>query len=234
MNADTGQRTADELRCELAQGLAILERLGIVDFNGHMSARLGDGSVLINSGSSVRSAISLDDFVVVGADGRHDESAPRPPAELALHLAVYAARPEVGAVMHGHPRWSTLLSATGTPYRVVFAQGALLGEVPVFESPRSVNNEHTAAEVAALLGIAPAAMLQSHGSVVVGRDVLEATVLAIYMEQNAERQVAATALGGARVFSGEEAEACRKGLNKRGLFEKCWNYYLEKFEISVQ
>lgn len=136
--------------------------------------------------------------------------------------------------MHGHPRWSTLLSATGTPYRVVFAQGALLGEVPVFESPRSVNNEHTAADVAALLGNAPAAMLQSHGSVVVGRDVLEATVLAIYMEQNAERQVAATALGGARVFSGEEAEACRKGLNKRGLFEKCWNYYLEKFEISVQ
>lgn len=232
MNADSRQHGVDRLRRDLVCGLSILERLGIVDFNGHISARLNDSSLLINSGSSVRSAIREDDFVVVDADGQCDETAARPPAELPLHLAIYKARPDVGAVVHGHPKWSTLLSASGTRYSVVFAQGALLGDVPVFDSPRSVNNEGTAAEVAALLGNAPAAMLQSHGSVVVGSDVVEATVLAIYMEQNAERQVSAAALGGARAFSSDEAAACRKGLTKRGLFEKCWNYYVAKFGIS--
>lgn len=221
-----------ESRKELTRAISILERLGIIDFNGHFSARLAGGEILINSGSSVRSAISEDDFVTVGADGSRNEAAPKPPAELPLHLAVYAARSDAGAVLHGHPKWSTLLSSTGTPYRVTLAQGALLGEVPCYASPRSVNNPETAAEVAAQLGDRSALMLRSHGSVVVGRDVVEATVLAIYMELNAERQVTGSMLGEPYVFAEEEAEACRRGLAKRGLFEKCWNYYLGKFSLS--
>lgn len=232
MSAMATRESADELKAELRRGISLLERLGIVDFNGHFSARLANGDIAINSGRSVRSAVSEDDFVVVDADGRHDDREAKPPAELPLHLAVYAAREDAGAVLHGHPRWSTLLSSAGIPYRVTLAQGALLGDIPVYPSPRSVNDSRTATEVAALLGEGSAVMLRSHGSVVVGHDVMEATVLAIYMELNAERQVTASMLGTAYEFSDEEAAACRRGLAKRGLFEKCWNYYLAKFALS--
>ena len=231
MNSTERSKTA--LRQELTQGISILERLGIIDFNGHFSVRLDDGNILINTGSSVRSAIGPEDFVIVGANGEFAEDSPRPPAELPLHVAVYRARPDVQAVVHGHPQWSTLLSSAGRAYQVTMAQGALLGEVPMFSSPLSMNNSDIGNALAELLGNGRAALLRAHGSVVVGKDVLETTVLAIYLELNAERQVRAATLGNPYVFSDEEIRAFQKGLEKRGLFEKCWNYYLHKFALTA-
>lgn len=234
MNAPHPAQDVESLTEELVLGLSILERLDIVDFNGHFSARMPDGRVRINHGASVRSALTPEQFVTTGADGSYDEQQPRPPMELPLHLAIYNARPDVNAIVHCHPKWSTLLSSTGTAYEVVFAQGALLGDVPVYSSPRSVNNPETASDIAELLGDGRAAMMRSHGSVIAANNVQEATVLAIYLELNAERQVAARALGGAYVFSAEEVAACQKGLMKPGLFRKCWDYYLAKFDLACQ
>lgn len=173
------------------------------------------------------------DFVIVGPNGEISEKTPRPPAELPLHVAIYRARPDVQAVVHGHPQWSTLLSSAGRAYQVTMAQGALLGEIPMFSSPLSMNNSEIGNALAELLGDGRAALLRAHGSVVVGKDVLEATVLAIYLELNAERQVRAAALGEPYVFSDDEIRAFQKGLEKRGLFEKCWNYYLAKFGLTA-
>jgi L-fuculose-phosphate aldolase len=220
------------LRQELIRGISILERQGIIDFNGHFSARLDDGSILINTGASVRSAIGPDDFVITGPGGEVAGDAPRPPAELPLHVAVYQARPDVRSVVHGHPKWSTLLSSAGQEYRVAMAQGALLGEVPTFPSPMSVNNPRIAAAVAKKLGDGRAALLRAHGSVVAGGDILETAVLAIYLELNAERQFNAMLIGGPYLFSEEEVASLQKGLEKRGLFEKCWNYYLAKHGLA--
>jgi L-fuculose-phosphate aldolase len=219
-------------RQSLTKAITILERLGIIDFNGHFSARLPDGKLLINTGSSVRSAITPDDFVVVGPSGEFGDETPPPPKELPLHVALYKARPDVHAVVHGHPKWSTLLSSAGLDYQVTMAQGALLGEVPTYPSPRSVNNPTVAGEIAEILGSGRAALLRAHGSVVVADDVLQAAVLAIYLELNAERYVNASLLGEPYVFSADEIEACQKGLSSRGLFEKCWNYYLASFGLS--
>ncbi len=217
---------------QLMQGIGILENFGVIDFNGHFSVRMHDGRILINSGDSVRSALTPDQFTLVEPDGRWDEATqPRPPAELPLHLAVYKARPDIQAVVHGHPKWSTLLTGADRPYEVMLAQGALLGDIDVYPSPRSVNNEQVASEVAEVLGNRSAALLKSHGSVIAADDVLEATVMAIYLELNAERQVLSASLGGGYVFSPDEAAACRKGLAKRGLYEKCWNYYLAKYGL---
>lgn len=222
----------DDARRDLTRGITVLERLGIIDFNGHFSVRLDDGNILINSGSSVRSAITPADFVIAGPDGSFDSKAPAPPKELALHVAVYQARPDVKSVVHGHPKWSTLLTSAGLDYRVTLAQGALLGDIPVYPSPRSVNNPTTGAEVAEVLGDGRAALLRAHGSVIAAADVLEATVLAIYLELNAERQFNASLIGEPYIFSEAEVAACRKGLAKRGLFEKCWNFYLAKFGLD--
>lgn len=229
MSIAAGDPREQEYRVQLARGISMLERLGIIDFNGHFSVRLNDGNILINTGSSVRSAITPRDFVIVSPDGEFDDVSP-PPKELPLHLSVYRSRPNVNSVCHGHPKWSTLLTSAGLDYRVVMPQGALLGDIPVFPSPRSVNNPATGDEVAGVLGSGRAALLKSHGSVIAADDILEAAVLAIYLELNVERQVNAAMIGDPYYFSAQEISACQKGLMKRGLFEKCWNYYLAKFD----
>lgn len=222
-----------ELRSRLITAITLLERLGIIDFNGHFSVRLPDGNLLINTGSSIRCALTPEDFVIVSPDGVTPAGAAVPPAELPLHLAVYQARPDVHAVVHGHPEWSTLLSSTGNEYSVVMPQGALLGKIPVFASPMSVNNPRIASAIASTLADGRAALLRAHGSVIVGRDILETTVMAIYLELNAERQVRAGMLGSPYIFNAEESASLRNSLDKRGLFEKCWNYYVAKFGLDT-
>ena len=94
------------LRAELALALAMLEREGIIDFNGHFSARLPDGrGLVINAGDSVRSRIAAADFIDIDFDGRPLKGSRQPPMEFHLHAQIYLARPDVLAVVHTHPRW---------------------------------------------------------------------------------------------------------------------------------
>ena len=230
MNSTDPKET--EYRKQLIIGISLLERLGVIDFNGHFSVRLDNGNILINTGASVRNKLGLNDFVIVDADGNVSDGDPNPPAELPLHIAIYQSRADVKSVVHGHPKWSTLLSSTGKEYKVTMPQGALLGDVPTYPSPMSVNNSRIGGAIAKKLGNGRAALLKAHGSVVVGNDVLETTVLAIYLELNAERQIRASMLGDPYIFSKEEIQSLQKGLEKRGLFEKCWHYYLAKFGLG--
>lgn len=212
---------------DLLTALRILEAGGIIDFNGHASVREGNGC-LLNSGKSVRSALTADDIVAVDADGNPLENAAAPPMEVHIHTQIYRARPDVQAVVHGHPFWSTMLSSTGTPYRPVFPQGALLAGPPVFPSPLSINSENAGRAVAAALGRAPAILLKSHGVVTAGRDLRTATVLALYLEDNARRQCQAMSLGEPYVLSADETALCRANLDKPQLFAKAWDYFAAK------
>jgi L-fuculose-phosphate aldolase len=221
----------DPSRHDLLTALRILEANGIIDFNGHASQRQGSGA-LINSGRSVRSRLTDADLVAVDENGEGRPGADAPPMEVHLHMAIYRRRPDVGAIVHGHPTWSTLLSSTGTPYTPVYPQGALLGTLPVFASPRSINKPDVGRQVAELLGDGCAVLLRAHGMVVAAADIRTATVLSLYLEENAKRQCLAAPLGEPYRFSQEEIEASRAGLNKPNLFAKAWDYYAAKLPAS--
>lgn len=212
----------------LAEAIRLLERSGIIDFNGHVSLRRPDGGLSINSGRSNRARVTAVDIVTVDRDGAVPPGTERPPMELPLHAEIYRARPDVQAIVHAHPQWSTLLSMTGRPYEPVFAQGALPGRVPIFPEMSSVNTGDRGRRVAAALGDGRTLMLRSHGTVVVGGDLLEATVLAIYLEENARRQCQAALLGPYHVLNEDEVREAHQNLWKPGLFAKAWEYYLSK------
>lgn len=222
----------DHSRHDLFTALRILEASGIIDFNGHASQRQDSGA-LINSGRSVRSRLTDADLVLVDENGEgRRPGADAPPMEVHLHMAIYRRRPDVGAIVHGHPTWSTLLSSTGTPYTPVYPQGCLLGRLPVFASPRSINKPDVGRQVAELLGDGCAVLLRAHGMVVAAADIRTATVLSLYLEENAKRQCLAASLGEPYRFSPDEIEAARAGLNKPNLFAKAWDYYAAKLPAS--
>src|SRR5207244_5347470 len=99
--------------------------------------------------------------------------------EFHIHSDIYRARPDVQAVMHTHPQWSTFLTMVGAPYRPVYAQGALLGTIPLVDSPMSVNTRAMGERVAATLGSGTAVLLKSHGAVVVGSGLAEGFARAV-------------------------------------------------------
>lgn len=215
-------------KATLAEAIRMLVRADIVDYSGHGSVRRDDGSFYINSGASIRGTLTADDIVGVDLSGNLVEGTAKPPLEFHIHSEIYRARPDVHAILHTHPRWSTYLTMTGVPYQPVFGQGALLGKVPVLDSPLSVNTKQAGERLAATLGASRATLLKSHGAVIVGADLLEAFALAVYLEENACRQYMAMQIGTAYVFSDEEQQACRTNLWSAGLFRKAWDHYRTK------
>ena len=220
--------SALEIKQQLADAVRMLARAEIVDHSGHGSARRDAESFYINSGASTRGTLTAGDIVAIDLDGTIVEGGAKPPLEFHLHSAIYRARPDVHAVMHTHPRWSTLLTMVGAGYEVVYAQGALLGRVPVFDSPLSVNTRDMGERVAAALGAGRAVLLKSHGAVVVAASVVECFALAAYLEENASRQYLAMQIGRPYVFSDLEQQSFRERLATPGLFNKTWNHYRSK------
>ena len=213
---------------QLVDCIRMLERADIIDYNGHASIRAGEGRMFINVGSCQRSQLTAADICTIDFEGNLLEGNGKPPLEFHLHAGIYKARPDVNAVVHAHPKWSTFLTMVGQPYQPVYAQGSLLYPAPVLDSPNSINNPSIARHLAETLGQRPAAMMKSHGAVTVGKDIAEAFVLANYMEENAYRQYMALQIGKPYAFSEEELALCREKLWNPGLFKRTWDHFRAK------
>ena len=216
------------MKQQLVDAIRMLERAGYIDHNGHCSARRDAGSFYINSGASVRGALTVDDIVSVDLDGNLVEGSARPPLEFHIHSEIYRARPDVHAVMHTHPQWSTFLTMVGEKYQAVYAQGVLLGDIPLLDSPLSVNTKPMGEKLVTALGRGPAVLLKAHGVVIVGANIVECFALSAYVEENAYRQYMAMQIGDPYVFSESEQRACREKLWSRSLFKKTWDHYYSK------
>lgn len=225
----TGPASSLALREQLADALLMLERAEVIDFNGHMSCRLpGTDRILINSGASVRSALTAADIIAIDMDGHPVEGEGVPPMEFHIHTEIYRRRPDVNAVAHTHPLWSTLFSMSGARVEPVTMQAAVMGPIRRFDKTASINRKPLAEELAAALGEDRVVMLRSHGAVTAGGDIVEAFVLAIYLEETARRQYLARALGTPYALSAAEVATIGENLRKPHLLRKVWDYHHAK------
>jgi len=221
-------RAETELKQQLVDCIRMLEQSDIIDYNGHASIRVGDNRLLINIGSCQRSRLTVGDICTIDMEGNVIEGNGKPPLEFHLHAGIYRARADVKAVVHAHPKWSTFLTMVGESYQPVYAQGSLVYPMPVLDSPNSINNRAMADRLAATLGDRPAAMMKSHGAVTVGKDIVEAFVLANYLEENAYRQYMALQIGKPYSFSDKEIALCREKLWTESLFKRTWDHFRAK------
>jgi len=105
----------EDMRAELALSCRILADTGCVrEITGHVSARIpGTDDILVRCRPLQDPGVSFttpDDILRVGLDATNDDLPPshRLPGEFAIHTALYRARADIGAVVHGHPRASLL------------------------------------------------------------------------------------------------------------------------------
>ena len=221
-------KTEAQLKALLVDCIRMLERADIIDYNGHCSIRAAEDRILINTGSCTRSALTVADIAVIDMDGKLIEGKASPPLEHHLHLGIYRSRADVKAVVHAHPKWSTFLTMTGHSYKPVYAQGLLPYPVPVLDSPDSINTRAMADRLAATLGNRPCALMKAHGAVAVGKDIVEAFVLANYMEENAYRQYMAMQIGAPYEFTAAEQALAREKLWTASLFQRTWDHFRAK------
>src|SRR5947199_5728216 len=100
--------TAQSLREQVAWACRILALEGYADLTlGHVSAREPDGDgVFIKRKGVALDEVEPDDVVDLADPGAALH------LETVLHTEIYKLRPDVGAVVHGHPPYATALAAT--------------------------------------------------------------------------------------------------------------------------
>lgn len=86
--------------------LAMMERIYrtrmTTTSGGNLSIREDNGDVWITPARVDKGSLRRDDIILVRADGSM-EGKHRPSSELPFHQAIYAARPNVRAIVHAHP-----------------------------------------------------------------------------------------------------------------------------------
>ncbi len=220
-----------EQKQQIVRCIRMLEHSGIMDYNGHASVRAGEDRMLINIGSCQRSQLTADDICTIDFEGTvQDGNNGKPPLEFHLHAGIYKVRPDVDAIIHCHPNWSTILSTAGVEYLPVYAQGSLVYPLPVLDSPDSINNLDMAKRLTDVLGDRPAALMKAHGAATTGKSIVDAFVLMNYLEDNAQRQYMSAQIGKPYAFSEEEIAMCREKLWNENLFKRTWDHFSAKLD----
>jgi L-fuculose-phosphate aldolase len=170
--------------------LAAMRRLADTGLNrgtsGNLSVRCGDGFLVTPSGMRVEDMAKETMVAMDFAGNVLDEGVPS--TEWCFHRDILAARPEVGAVAHTHSTFATTLACQkrGVPafhYMVAAAGGDSIRCAPyaLFGS-----QELSDAAVEALRD-RKACLLAHHGMIALGRDLDEATALAVEVEALCEQ-----------------------------------------------
>jgi ribulose-5-phosphate 4-epimerase/fuculose-1-phosphate aldolase len=218
---------AAELREKIALGSRILAKLGLVDYLGHISARVpGSDYVLIRARGAEQGNqlhMTAENVALVDLEAQNVEG-PRQPDETRLHTEIYKVRPDVTAVVHTHQPIATIFGDLEKP--ILPMQGVMASvvrdEIPVYHSARKVTTPEQGAEVAKVLGDKRIVHLQNHGVTIVGTSVEQVVIDAIWLEHQAKLTMWASMIGTPKGMRRDDLEMQAKdafGIEGR------WKYY---------
>lgn len=195
------QDTIVDLKETVALAGRILNRLGMVDYLGHVSARHEDGIVIKPKHSpTVTGMDKLEGrhMVVVDDSGTLREGGEAPPAEVFIHTEIYRVRPDVQAIVHTHQPAATALGLVPAPLKpLLHIPSSYVSEpdVGLWPCPLLVTDPQLGRQLADALGGRNFCHLQGHGIVALGSSVEEAVVRAVMLEEQAQANLTVLSTG---------------------------------------
>ena len=162
--------------------------------SGNVSLRHGQG-LLITPASIPYETLEPEDIVFLDLNGAV-QGARRPSSEWRIHRDILAARPDVEAVIHAHPTYSTILAIHGRAIPAIHYMLAVFGGPNIRVAPYAIYGSQALSDnaLAALEG-RKACLLAHHGMVAVGSSIEQAFWLAEELETLARQYHGALLLG---------------------------------------
>jgi L-fuculose-phosphate aldolase len=229
---------AQSLREQVAWACRILALDGYVDLTlGHVSARrTGERSLFIKRKGVALDEVAPEDVVPLDVDADQSDVGPEMHLEAVIHTEIYKLRPDVGAVVHGHPPFATALGATEAGIEFLTHDAVLFPDgVPVFEETADLITEpEQGRAVAEALGPRRALLLANHGVVAVGKDVPWAVLAAITLERSVRIQSIARSLGPLRSISAASAQRLHASKYQDRLVEEYWASWIRRVRRAGQ
>ena len=213
----------------------ILAHENVVDAFGHVSIRdprAADRYVLARSRSP--ELVEHADLMEFALDGTPVDARGRTPyGERMIHGAIYETRSDVHAVVHNHSYAVLPFTLAATPLKPMIHMAAVIGaQVPVWDirnefgdTDMLVRRMDQARSLAKTLGKNTCVLMRGHGAVVAARNVKEAVMIAYYLQVNAQVQLQALGLGGAKALSDAEIALSTETQFSPLALDRAWEYF---------
>ena len=162
--------------------------------SGNVSTRIDDGFLITPTGVPYEET-KPEQIVAVDMDGHFDGDT-LPSSEWRFHRDIYAARSEVGAIVHTHSTYATTIACLGQDippfhYMIAIAGGRDIRCAPYATFGTQALSDHA---LTALEG-RQACLLAQHGMIAVGAGLPKALALAVEVESLARMYWQARQIG---------------------------------------
>jgi len=163
--------------------------------NGQISYRIGD-KIWIRRGFLGWEETTDQDFICIDFDGNRLEGEGAIPSEWPLHTEMYRVREDINCIIHSHPPYAMIFSATDLPLKAVTHDATPIMNTARFTlTTNTVTNKPVAQQVALASGKSNTMLLKNHGIVAAGKSVPEAVCWSIVLENACKLQLLAESTG---------------------------------------
>ncbi len=187
--------------------------------SGNISARYGD-TMLLTPSATPYNAMEPDMIVAMPLTGEYGAwSGPqRPSTEWRFHLDIMLARPEIGAIVHTHSMFSTILSIGRREIPAVHYMIAIFGgnSVRCADYARYGTKELSANALVAL-NDRTGCLLANHGMIALGSSLDKAMWTAVELETLAKQYYHAMLLGKPVILTDDEIAGVKASMGSYGL-----------------
>lgn len=220
------------LRAQVAAATRLMVMEDLIDYSGHVSARApGRDAFFIQTGMQPRSDVSPDSLLLVDFDGNVLEGEGRPPVEIAIHIGIYKARPDVEAVLHSHMELAIMFTMMEDVELKPMRARAIRWRsgIPMDDDPSHIKTPQQGAKLARALGPHNACLMRAHGSVLVAESIPALLVDAVHFDENARAQMTVLQAGKVpKALTDTELEQIDKHEMREFHVDKLWKFYALK------
>jgi L-fuculose-phosphate aldolase len=147
----------------------------VVASDGNVSLKLSRNRLLTTPSGLSKGFLTPEQLVITDFAGKKLSGKLKPSSEIRMHLCAYQERPDINAVIHAHPPMSTAFSIAGVSLaRCILPEVVLtLGSVPTtrYATPTTAEGPDVIREY---IRDYDALILDRHGSLTVGHDLMSA------------------------------------------------------------
>ncbi len=222
MGQDNQNETDAQCRREICKVGRWMYREGfVVASEGNLSVRLDADRILVTPAGACKGRLVSDHLMITDLEGTVISGMGNPSSELQMHLLYYRLRPEVRAVCHAHPPTATGFAAAGRALEETVLPEVVttLGKIPLapYGTP---GTWELCARIESLVPSHDAILLENHGVVTCGPDLITAHQHMETVEHFARVMLTAESLGGPRLLTRTDVQklmATKQGSRNLGL-----------------
>lgn len=159
------------------------------------------GYIVISPSGVAREFLTTKNIIVVDIEGHiiEIESDVKPSSEMKVHLTAYKNRKDISSVIHTHSHYATAFAVQGMEIKPIIFEAVAYGVRTPVAKYQQPGTQKLGDSIIEPLELSDVCLLEKHGVVTVGKNIDDAFLKALYVEDVARIVYHAMQIGGGKL-----------------------------------